>query len=168
MVHPLCGGLNCNSAVSGVSQPSYQPKYLIWGGRGGFPNNLATQVSIKRIIKSFIFILITFILIQPTNATTKAELKQRARLLIGNEYEYQCYKWLIDAESNWNSKARNGSHYGIGQMRNAKVATLTPMQQLEWHLRYVGHRYGFVIIDNKIVLNICGGAYRHFIKKGWH
>ena len=73
-----------------------------------------------------------------------------------------------DAESNWNYKARNGSHYGIGQMRNPKVATLTPIQQLEWHLRYVGRRYGFVIIDNKIVLNICGGAYRHFVKKGWH
>lgn len=168
MVLPLCGGLNWNSAVSGVSQPSFQQKFFNFWGKGGFPKNLATQVSIKRIIKSFIFILITFILIEPINATTKAELKQRARLLIGNEYEYQCYKWLIDAESNWDPKARNGSHHGIGQMRNPKVATLTPMQQLEWHLRYVGHRYGFVIIDNKIVLNICGGAYRHFIKKGWH
>lgn len=168
MVLPLCGGLNWNSVIPGVSYLSNQPKDLIWGGRGGFPKNLVTLVSIKRLLKSFIIILLTFIFIQPAQSTTKAELQQRARLLIGNEYEYQCYDWLITKESNWRPEAKNGSHYGIGQMRNPKVKHLSPNAQLEWHLRYIGHRYGFVVIQDKIVLNICGGAYRHFIRKGWH
>ncbi len=32
--------------------------------------------------------------------------------------EFQCYNWLIIKESSWNPKARNGSHYGLGQMRS--------------------------------------------------
>ena len=113
MFPPLCGGLNWNSAIPSVSRFSYSPKYLIWGGRGGFPKNLATQVSIKRIIKFLIIISITFIFIQPAQSTTESELKQRARLLIDNEYQYQCYDWLITKESNWRPAAQNGSHYGM-------------------------------------------------------
>ena len=32
--------------------------------------------------------------------------------------QMQCYNELIHHESRWNYKARNGSHYGLGQMRS--------------------------------------------------
>jgi hypothetical protein len=168
MVLPLCGGLNWNSVIPSVNKPSYQPKYLFWGGRGGFPKNLVTQVSIKRLLISLIFVIIFNLFNPSSNAMTKAQLKELARQYIGNEYQYQCYDWLITKESNWRTNARNGSHYGIGQMRNIKVLKLTPEKQLQWHLKYIGARYGYVIMDGRMVFNICGGAYRHFMKKGWH
>ena len=72
--------------------------------------------------------------------------------------QFECYNWLIWSESRWNPKARNGSHYGLAQMRNRKVASLNGFQQIDWHIRYLAHRYK-------------GDACRaldHFDKYGWH
>jgi hypothetical protein len=77
--------------------------------------------------------------------------------------QFDCYNYLIIRESNWNYKSKNGSHYGLGQMRNPKVKTLTPREQILWHMRYIGHRYGYV--NNEP--NACMAA-EHFDKYGWH
>jgi hypothetical protein len=77
--------------------------------------------------------------------------------------QFDCYNYLIIRESNWNYKAKNGSHYGLGQMRNPKVKTLTPREQILWHMRYIGSRYGYV--NNEP--NACMAA-EHFDKHGWH
>jgi hypothetical protein len=71
---------------------------------------------------------------------------------------FECYNYLITAESHWNPRARNGSHYGLAQMRNPKVRWLNGFQQIDWHLRYLKHRY-----DN----DPCK-ALAHFESKGWH
>lgn len=55
--------------------------------------------------------------------------------------ESQCYVELIWRESSFNPRARNGSHYGLAQMRNVKVKDLSPRNQIRWHLRYLDHRY---------------------------
>ena len=72
--------------------------------------------------------------------------------------ESQCYVELIMRESSFNPRARNGSHYGLAQMRNVKVKDLSPRNQVRWHLRYIDHRY-----DG----SACA-ALRHLIKRGWH
>jgi hypothetical protein len=77
--------------------------------------------------------------------------------------QFDCYNYLVIKESRWNYKAVNGSHYGLGQMRNRKVKTLTPREQIIWHMRYIGSRYGYV---NKEP-NACMAA-EHFDKYGWH
>ena len=77
--------------------------------------------------------------------------------------QFDCYNYLIIRESRWNYKAKNGSHYGLGQMRNPKVKTLTPREQILWHMRYIGSRYGYV--NNEP--NACMAA-EHFDKFGWH
>ena len=72
--------------------------------------------------------------------------------------QFQCYNWLIYKESNWNPKARNGSHYGLGQMRSTWYRDLSPRQQIKAHMKYLSHRYG-------------GDACRalaHLERKGWH
>ena len=71
--------------------------------------------------------------------------------------EFQCYNWLIYEESRWNYKARNKSHYGLGQMRSKWYGTLNPYEQIDAHLIYVKHRYG----------NACK-AYQHWEKYRWH
>jgi len=77
--------------------------------------------------------------------------------------QFECYNYLIHRESRWNYKARNNSHYGLGQMRNKMVLTLTPKGQIDLHMKYVAHRYGLVNDEPNACL-----AAEHFDKKGWH
>ena len=77
--------------------------------------------------------------------------------------QFECYNYLIIKESKWDYKARNGSHYGLGQMRNPMVLTLTPKGQITMHMRYVGHRYGLVNDEPNACL-----AAEHLDRFGWH
>ena len=77
---------------------------------------------------------------------------------LGDLEEAQCWVRLIWQESRFNPNARNGSHYGLAQMRNDNVRTLSPRQQVRWHMRYLDHRY-----DG----SACK-AEKHLKKKGWH
>ena len=72
--------------------------------------------------------------------------------------QFQCYNWLIHHESRWNYKAKNGSHYGLGQMRSKWYGTLNPMKQIDAHLDYIKHRYSG---------DTCK-ALAHWERKGWH
>ena len=80
-----------------------------------------------------------------------------------NFEQFYCLDEIVWKESRWNYKAKNGSHYGLGQMRNPMVKTLNPKEQIVLHLKYVGHRYGFVNDEP----NACRAA-EHFDSKGWH
>jgi len=77
--------------------------------------------------------------------------------------QFDCYNYIIIRESKWNYKAVNGSHYGLGQMRNVMVLRLTPKQQIDLHYKYIAHRYGMVNGE----ANACLAA-EHLDKKGWH
>ena len=78
--------------------------------------------------------------------------------LQGDLEQTQCWVELIWRESRFNPLARNGSHYGLAQMRNVKVKNLTPREQVRWHMRYLDHRY-----DG----SPCK-ALNHLKTKGWH
>jgi hypothetical protein len=71
--------------------------------------------------------------------------------------EFQCFNWLIHYESRWDYKARNHSHYGLGQMRSTWYRDLSPQQQIKASIKYIRHRYG----------DSCK-ALDHFESKGWH
>jgi hypothetical protein len=71
--------------------------------------------------------------------------------------EFQCFNWLIHYESRWNPKARNGSHYGLGQMRSTWYRDLSPQAQIKASIKYIHHRYD----------DSCK-ALHHFETKGWH
>ena len=77
---------------------------------------------------------------------------------LGDLEEAQCWVELIWRESTFNPRARNGSHYGLAQMRNDIVRTLKPRAQVRWHMRYLDHRYNG---------SACK-ALNHLNKKGWH
>ena len=81
-----------------------------------------------------------------------------------NTYDqFDCYNYIIYRESRWDYKARNGSHYGLGQMRNKMVLKLSPRGQIDLHYKYIAHRYGIVNGEPNACL-----AAEHLDKKGWH
>jgi len=84
-------------------------------------------------------------------------LKLYAHSRLINDEQYQCFYKLITKESNWRVEARNGSHYGIGQMRNKRYAKLDGFSQVDWSIRYITKRYG----------SMCNG-WRFFVDKGYH
>jgi hypothetical protein len=71
--------------------------------------------------------------------------------------EFECFNWLIQKESRWNPKARNGSHYGLGQMRSTWYRDLSPKRQIQASIKYIHHRYGCPC-----------KALHHLETKGWH
>ena len=77
---------------------------------------------------------------------------------LGDLQEAQCWVRLIWKESTFNPNARNGSHYGLAQMRNPIVKKLSPRAQVRMHMRYLDHRYNG---------SACK-AEEHLIKRGWH
>ena len=96
-----------------------------------------------------------------TNAKQKPLHVMNIKLYAYNQMsweQFQCYNYLIHQESRWNYKARNGSHYGLGQMRSKWYGTLSPIKQIDAHLDYIKHRYQG---------DACK-AYAHWERKGWH
>lgn len=94
----------------------------------------------------------------PAKAVTDIDnLKLYAHSRLISYEQFQCLNKLITKESNWRINAINGSHYGLGQMRNTKYRDLDGYRQIDWTIRYINGRYG----------SMCN-AYRHWQKKGWH
>lgn len=84
-------------------------------------------------------------------------IKLYAHSQIVNDSQYQCFYKLITKESNWRVNAKNGSHYGLGQMRNIKYKNLDGFKQVDWSKRYIEHRYG----------SMCN-AWRFWLKNGYY
>jgi hypothetical protein len=68
-------------------------------------------------------------------------LKLYAHSRIINYEQFQCFHRIINKESRWSYLARNGSHYGLGQMRSTWYRDLDPYRQIDATIRYVTKRY---------------------------
>jgi hypothetical protein len=68
-------------------------------------------------------------------------LKLYAHSRILDYKEFQCFNKIITKESRWSYVARNGSHYGLGQMRSKHYRDLDPYRQIDASLRYITNRY---------------------------
>lgn len=111
---------------------------------------------LRLMATTLIAALLTIINTAPSKANVDMNLKLYAYNLMSWE-EFQCFNWLIHYESRWNPKARNGSHYGLGQMRSTWYRDLSPRGQVRASIKYISHRYG----------DSCK-ALSHFERKGWH
>lgn len=89
--------------------------------------------------------------------------KLYAKALLNNDKQYKCIDELYQRESNWNYKARNGSHHGIPQLRNDIMLNKNPIEQVSLGVKYIAHRYGYI----NGVPNACK-ALQHLKNKGWH
>lgn len=74
--------------------------------------------------------------------TFKDYLKIYAHSKIVVESQYKCFNRLMERESKWSHTARNGSHYGIGQMRSLWYKKLNAYQQIDASIAYITKRYG--------------------------
>ena len=83
--------------------------------------------------------------------------KQYILIELNNFEEAYCLIDLYTAESRFNPKARNGSHYGIPQGRSKYLATVSGTKQIDWGIKYNINRYG----------SMCK-ALEHYKIKGWH
>lgn len=106
------------------------------------------------------FVLSLILNANAANAATRPQMEMKLFALnaLNNWEQFECYNELIFRESRWNPKSQNGSHYGLGQMRNEKVKKLGWRDQIRWHIRYLNHRY-----DG----SPCK-ALKHLLERGWH
>jgi hypothetical protein len=117
-------------------------------------NNLNTYKSVTVLS----ILILTTMPVNAANAVEQSDLlKLYAHSRIINYEQFKCFDALITKESNWRVDAKNGSHYGLGQMRNLKYKKLDGFTQVDWSIRYITKRYG----------SMCNG-WRFFKAKGYH
>ena len=101
---------------------------------------------------------------EPKKSIITVTPKAYAKALLNDNKQYSCLVKLYYKESRWNPNARNGSHYGIPQLRNEIMLSKNPLQQVDLGVKYIAHRYGLTA-NNKP--NACK-ALHHLKTKGWH
>ena len=154
-------------AQSPVDDTTHKPQSLTaCQGRSVYLKDNLLKIKInKKIIniKNLLAISVSIGLFT-LSATTEAKAAQKADYLklyahsrIVNFEQFNCFHALINKESNWRVDARNGSHYGLGQMKNAKYGRLDGFSMVDWSIRYITNRYG----------SMCN-AWRFFQKHNYH
>ena len=156
-------------AQSPVDDTTHKPRSLTaCQGRSLYlKDNLLKNIKInKKIIniKNLLVIPMSMLILtvatttEAKAATQSDSFKLYAHSRIVNDEQYQCFYKLINRENRqWNPKARNGSHWGIGQMRNETYKNLDGYRQIDWTIRYIKGRYG----------SMCN-AWRFFQANGYH
>jgi len=100
---------------------------------------------IKKKIKKTVLISVILSAIQGQSSAYGVDYRDALKLYAHSQIlidsQYQCFYKLITKESNWSVSAKNGSHYGLGQMRNLKYKTLDGYKQVDWTLAYIKGRY---------------------------
>jgi hypothetical protein len=79
---------------------------------------------------------------QPAQASSVDHLKLYAHSRIINFEQFECFSKIIYKESRWNVNAKNGSHFGLGQMRSKHYRNLDGYRQIDATIKYIKHRYG--------------------------
>ena len=100
----------------------------------------------KKIKKWLVLIVSALIAVQGAGSASAAnyskdhlKLYAHSRILIYDEFV--CFNRIITKESQWSYTARNGSHYGLGQMRSKHYRDLDPYRQIDATIKYIKKRY---------------------------
>ena len=108
-------------------------------------NNLKNKKINKKRLQRLLLITSVFATIGASPAHSAAysidHLKLYAHSRLLDYKEFQCFNKIITKESRWSYTARNGSHYGLGQMRSKHYRDLDPYRQIDATIRYVTIRY---------------------------
>lgn len=86
-------------------------------------------------------LLITSIPVAQSATYSADHLRLYAHSRILNFHEFICFEKIIHKESRWSYKAKNGSHYGLGQMRSTWYRDLDPYRQIDQTIKYITNRY---------------------------
>ena len=89
-----------------------------------------------------LFLGANLIKMQPVHANEADHYKLYAHSRIINYDQYRCFSHIIYKESRWSVKAKNGSHFGLGQMRSQHYRNLDGYRQIDATIKYIKGRYG--------------------------
>ena len=108
--------------------------------RAGVPDSSRERMQLTPLL----CLILGSLLIQtiPAQATDTDQYRLYAHSRIINYEQYICLSKIIHKESRWNPKAKNGSHFGLGQMRSQHYRNLDPFRQIDATIKYIDHRYG--------------------------
>ena len=106
-------------------------------------------VKIKKMInkkRKSLLLIATLIALQGSNtahAATKNtdSLRLYAHSRIVSFEQFLCFNKIITKESNWRVHAKNGSHFGLGQMRSQWYRNLDGFRQVDETIKYINKRY---------------------------
>ncbi len=120
---------------------------LTWSVRFMLSRRAGVPASSQRVVKLMpgVCLLIGSLAInvQPAQATTINHYKLYAHSRIIDWNEFMCFKDIITKENRrWDVRAKNGSHYGLGQMRSKWYRNLDGYRQIDASIKYINHRYG--------------------------
>ena len=73
------------------------------------------------------------------NSTDHLKLYAHSRLI--SFEQFLCFNKIITKESNWRVNAKNGSHFGLGQMRSKWYRNLDGYRQIDQTIKYISVRY---------------------------
>jgi hypothetical protein len=117
--------------------------YLTMSVRSTRSNRAALAVSSRRASLTGALCLAMLNPLAASGAESKEinyyKLYAHSRLI--DDKQYRCIDELYTHESNWNPHSRNGKHYGIPQLANAKIRYLDAYSQIDWGIRYIKSRY---------------------------
>ena len=135
-------------------------RYLTHSVRSTLSTRAPQGASSRRALLTGV-LCIAMALPSPSYADTqssKDSFKLYLHTRVIKDKQYQCAYKLYMKESKFDSRAVNGSHYGIPQLRNKKLKNLDGYTQIDWGIRYIKARYSG---------DYCL-ALKHFEDKGWH
>lgn len=102
--------------------------------------------SLRRKVVRSVYCLVAALLcqtMQPAQAATSIDhykLYTHSRII--DYQQYLCLSSIFHKESRWNVNAKNGSHYGLGQMKSTHYRDLDAYRQIDATIKYIKHRYG--------------------------
>ena len=73
------------------------------------------------------------------NSTDHLKLYAHSRLI--SFEQFLCFNKIITKESNWRVNAKNGSHFGLGQMRSKWYRNLDGFRQIDQTIKYIHKRH---------------------------
>jgi len=124
----------------------------------------ASPLGIARSVAFLISLSLAIAIPTPVGIDLIEETKPKTYIRFQLDHKQaNCLIKLYSKESAFNPSAvgnLNGSMhtYGIPQIKNAIVGTLSPIEQIDYGIKYIEHRYKG---------DTCK-AYAHFIRHGWH
>ena len=144
----------------------------------GLEHTKCSERTVKRLVRSVAIVIggaLCFSFVSAAAATNDPNKRLTSKDYAKGQLTtrlYKCVAILYGKESAWNWKAVGnigGTHqvYGIPQGKSEWLRTANPIEQIDWGLRYVGHRYGWVRTIEGMQPNTCK-ALDHWKRKGWH
>ena len=144
----------------------------------GLEHTKCSERTVKRLVRS-VAIVVGIALCSSIGLAASATNDPNKRIT-SKEYakgqltvkHWKCLSTLYGKESAWKWKSIGNiggtqQVYGIPQGKSEWLRTANPLEQIDWGLRYIGHRYGYTKTNGVMQPNTCK-ALDHWKRKGWH